>query len=211
MDLGLAVIKQLELENELATVIKFNSGNDNPYHNFAHTLAVAKNVYKLSVLRGVDYDKIRLMVIAALYHDFNHSGGANNDTDNVRAAKLAVDKLCKSTNAQKVFIKHLIDCTEFPFKKIELDEYQMIFRDADLMQWLEPDFIQHVLFGLNSELNGTYCLRAETIEKMIKFMDDATFFTEEAKYIMNKKKNLPTIKRDCEFLINVLKNNTNEK
>jgi hypothetical protein len=207
MDLGLSIIKQLGLENELATVIKYNSGNDNPYHNFAHTLAVVKNVYKLSILRGIDYSDIKLMVIAALYHDFNHTGGASSDSINISTAMEAVDKRCQATYPQKVFIKHLIACTEFPFKEQELDECQKVFRDADLMQWLEPDFIQHVLFGLNSELNGTYCLSAKTIEKMIKFMDDATFFTEEAKYIMYKKKNLPTIKKDCEFLIKIIREN----
>lgn len=67
---------------------------------------------------------------------------------------------------------------------------------------LEPNFIQQVLFGLNSELNNSYCLKKETIENMIKFMSEATIFTDEAKIFI--KNGLTSVIEDCNYLIDSL-------
>ena len=203
MNNTLQIIKENNLEHDLEMLLNFNSGNSNPYHNFSHSLSVMKNIYALGVLVGLEDDKLRLMLIAGLYHDFNHSGGKFSDIENIKRALKAVDKLSTETKENKLFIKSLIRCTEYPFKEQELNKYQKIMRDADLMQWLEPNFIQHVLFGLNSELNGSYCLKKETIENMIKFMTDATIFTDQGKILI--KNGIKSVIEDCNYLIEILK------
>ena len=57
----------------------------NPYHNLNHTLSVMYGVYegfKSNRNKRIKYD-LRVLLLSALFHDANHSGGKESDENNV--------------------------------------------------------------------------------------------------------------------------------
>lgn len=204
MNLYLDLIKEYELNNDFKNLVQHNKGNKNLYHNLQHTLDVVKNISILCELQNRPTGVTRLLMIAGIYHDFNHSGGLLPDSDNIVEALNAVDMYCTASDEDKTFIKELIKCTEYPFKQdLVLNEYQMIIRDADLMQCLEKNYLQHVLIGLSIELKNTPYLEIKTIENQISFINGVKIFTKEAQEIFSKR--LPELMTDYEYLIKILK------
>ena len=201
---GLEIIEMYELDYYLGCLIKYNQGNSNPYHNLYHTLTVVKNIYFISKNENIHDDKIRLMLIAGIFHDFNHSGGKHpKDKYNILDAVIEFNKFSKETEEDSNFIVKVISATEYPFLDIELTIYQKIIRDADVMQWLEDNFIQQNIVGLNLELKNSSNITIELLEKNIEFMTTVEFFTEYTKNQMENKLNGKL--EECRYLIKVLK------
>jgi len=81
-------------------VLKTNNGNRNPYHNNEHTLFVFNVCMKLFDIYKKEYklksrDRYALG-LAAIFHDYNHSGGKLKDSDNI---KLALEGIYQYTQA----------------------------------------------------------------------------------------------------------------
>jgi len=79
-------------------------------------------------------DKVNLG-IAAIFHDFNHSGGKLKDNDNIMLALKGLKEYLHEEDMMDRYeeIASIIEATEFPHKDIDLDILQMIIRDADTM------------------------------------------------------------------------------
>lgn len=83
-------ITDLRLEKFLDYVIDNNESYNNPYHNNYHLQQVC-----LFALRGCDYYKMdnqnkRLVAVAALFHDFNHTGSGKDDDKNIKSENYSV-------------------------------------------------------------------------------------------------------------------------
>lgn len=131
-----------------------------PYHGLRHILHVMWDVYnaflyyeKLGTI--IDGRTLRNMLIAALFHDYNHPGRAGNDKANI---KLALEGLRAHIlpEDEEWFdnIAIYIKATEFPHTHdVELFLPENIMRDADISYTLTDSWIQLVAFQLNREMN----------------------------------------------------------
>jgi len=68
------IFKEYDLGKYLKIVLENNEANNLPYHNLYHTMYVAYNSYKIAVPEILTEEKVRVQILAALFHDFNHSG-----------------------------------------------------------------------------------------------------------------------------------------
>lgn len=206
MNKSLKIIKKLNLDNYLNSLIKYNVGNNNPYHNFYHTMTVVKNIYYIGKSIDMDWDKLRLLVIAGIFHDFNHSAGKLKDPENISNAIDAFYQFTEETEEDSEFVSDMIKITQFPYNKEDvLNEYHKVIRDADIMQFLEKNYIQQVLFGLGNEISGSNELTVVQLENQIKFMETIEIFNDYTKHKMKKK--IQDKIEDITYLIRVLKNN----
>lgn len=199
------ITEEYNLEYYLKCLITLNKGNNNQYHNFEHTLSVVKNIYNIGKSENINDKKLRLLLIAGIFHDFNHLGGnQSSDIENIILTIDSFEDFSIEKEKDNEFIISLIECTEFPYKKYEvLSKYQKIIRDADMLQFLEDNFTQHILIGLNYEMNGTYKITEKQLLGQIGFMKNTIFFTDYAKEQVKLK--LQDKINYCEFLIKILK------
>jgi len=133
-----------------------------PYHNLRHMLHVAWlchdaiGFYRVTpsslTLRGA-----RNLLIAALFHDFDHSGQFGNDDLNIeRAVRGFRAHIAPDDERYADSIARIIRASEFPHKRVEPEDVQEdlaidILRDADVSQALSVARLQQVIVGLASE------------------------------------------------------------
>src|SRR5215469_15406959 len=140
----------------------YNSSNlNNPYHNFRHTLHVlwlcekACRYYQQTLTPR----QMRNLLIAALFHDFDHPGHPHPGEDdpdriNIPIAIAGLRRYIMPTDRPFLpEIEALIEVTHYPHKVAsdKLDLQGRIIRDADLAQALSPAWIQQVVIGLAQE------------------------------------------------------------
>lgn len=134
----------------------------NPYHNFRHLFHVVwlcqkalqfyKDSGKITLLQG------RILLIAAMFHDFDHPGRTGNDDLNIEVAIRGLRAHILPYDREILpLIEELILNTEFPHKgkTEELPLLGQIIRDADLSQALSVAWIQQIIFGLAEEMGKT--------------------------------------------------------
>lgn len=143
-------------------IIENNNSNLAPYHNLSHMLTVVKHCYSaleyMNMLDDED-DYVEVFLLSALFHDFNHSMGKRDDAFNISEAKKGLELFLRTHAGELMyylkFMNAVIDATQYPYilNEKELNWYQLIIRDADLMQITEPDWITHVILGLSAEMH----------------------------------------------------------
>jgi hypothetical protein len=142
----------------LQIVFKYAQNLSNPYHNLRHMMHVLYLCYQACVFYRSELTprQMRNLLIAAIFHDFDHSGMFGNDNLNIARAIRAMEKylLPEDRKATKD-IAGLIRATEYPHKPGVLDRRAHILRDADLAQGISVAWIQQVVFGLAAEQNKT--------------------------------------------------------
>jgi hypothetical protein len=107
------------LQKAFKYIIKNNKSNGIPYHNLNHLLTVLKYVYDGIKAEGiVDEDVIKCMLIAALFHDVDHSGGKEKDDVNVARSKIAIQRFFGESNVpfDVDIANEMLDATEYPYK-----------------------------------------------------------------------------------------------
>jgi hypothetical protein len=62
---------------------KHNLSNSLPYHNEYHTECMVLNCLEGAYYEGVTGSQLRSLLVAALFHDFNHTGGEMEDGYNI--------------------------------------------------------------------------------------------------------------------------------
>jgi HD superfamily phosphodiesterase len=202
MTFTLNIIKFNKLENYLKIILKENKSNNLPYHNLYHTLCVVDNVHAISTNEELSSKEIRLVMLAALFHDFNHSGGKLSDSENVKNAIEAFKTFSVESEKDNNFVVEIIKATEYPYviKDDELSLYQKIIRDADLMQTFEKNYLQQNVIGLMEEL------KVDSLDKMLEgslnFWKNCKFHTDFAKEMSMTY--MPSIEKDVEFLKEIL-------
>lgn len=212
MERAFSIIKELNLEYYLNIILTKNASNVIPYHNLKHTLTMMTNAYDIWSDSETKIDKIekelRAICIAALFHDFNHSGGTlQSDSDNISLAIDAWRKYSKEDPFWLGFVEGLIRGTQYPYTSNEPTIFVKILRDADMMQWFEDDFISHTLMGLNKEMLGKSSLSIQMLEGQLKFMTGAKWHTPFAKD--KYEKHFSTKVDQIKWLIQLLNFNEN--
>ena len=144
----------------------WNAPNVNmPYHNLRHMLHVMWATYNGGLYYDIDPRTLRNMLIAALMHDYNHTGRTGDDTINIEFAIRGFEEnmLLEDVPYMNDII-FLIRATQFPHTEIEYSLPAFILRDADVAYTLNDSWIHIVNIGLSQELNIT-------AEKMLKFQE----------------------------------------
>lgn len=164
-------------------IFKNATNLSNGYHNFRHLFRVAWLCYQACVYYG---DKLtrkekRNLLIAAMFHDVNHSGKKGIDEDNIRQAIAALYKaIMPADRPYFEEIANLIWATEFPHRiRTELlSILEMILRDADVAQVLDVAWMQEVLFGLAEEWEMA---PIDVLSHQVTFLENLKFGSEWAK------------------------------
>lgn len=154
-------------------ISKTNKSNSLPYLGIDHLFSVYKQCIKiLNNIEQRDFLKQKELLISALFHDCDHSGGKLSDFNNIQNAIKCVETfniICKESNIELdiEFIKYLIRCTEFPYtvEDSRLTIEAKILRDADLCYLFDDLSIVKLYTGLRNEFNQTlfleYCSKYE--------------------------------------------------
>jgi hypothetical protein len=125
-----------------------------PYHNFRHMLHVTWLAYQGCEFYKDHLSKVdmRDILVAALFHDFDHSGMLGNDDLNIERAVRALIKYQLPEDRPRIsHIIALIRATEYPPTTKNETLCADILRDADLSQAFSTAWVQQVVFGLAAE------------------------------------------------------------
>lgn len=165
--------------------VVFNKAQNlrNPYHNFRHLCHVMWLSYKACEFYRdtLNPREMRNLLIASLFHDFDHTGKSGPDSVNIgRAIAGLVENLLPEDEEGFLEITRIIKATEYPYS-ITLDKLNLpcqIIRDADLSQALTVAWIQQVIFGLSEEWAKS---PIEVLKMQEPFHKNLRFFTDWAK------------------------------
>jgi hypothetical protein len=128
------------------------------------------------------------LLIAALFHDADHSGGKLTDDKNVQIAKDFIKKFVSDEKIEVNLnnINELLDATQYPYviEADDLDHFQLIIRDSDLMQIYEPNWLCQNVLGLSTELNVPF---DKLVEGQEGFLKAVVFHTEFGKKLYNDR------------------------
>lgn len=128
-----------------------------PYHNVRHMLHVFWEAYDGGVQMGLNPRELRNLLIAALMHDYNHTGAKGDDQINIDRSIIGLD-----THALDMDRPHLLDirntirATKFPYTEEVFTTNQLILRDADQSQTFSLVWIHNILYGLGREMEMSY-------------------------------------------------------
>lgn len=153
-----------------------------PYHNFRHMLHVTWLCYQACLFYRVDLDsrRMRNLLIAALFHDFDHSGMLGDDDLNIARAVRGLERyICPDDTGSLGDITTIIRATEYPYlvSSEKLGLLERIIRDCDLSQAFSVAWIQQVVIGLSQE----WCRKPiEILESQTPFLRSIKFSTEWA-------------------------------
>jgi hypothetical protein len=149
-----------DLRHYLKILWDFAQNLNHPYHNFRHMTHVLFLCHDACVYYGrkLTRREKRNLLIAALFHDFDHSGMFGHDDLNITRAVRGLRKHILSEDLVELGnIEYLILVTKYPHTE-PVSRFTLsgqIMCDADLSQALNPAWIQQVVFGLASEWGNT--------------------------------------------------------
>ncbi len=151
----------------------------NPYHNFRHMMHVLWLCYEACMYYSETLTKRerRNVLIAALFHDFDHTGKPGPDKANIARAVAGLKKhLAPEDTGEFENIATLIKATEYPHTtpSEEVGLSGQILRDADLSQALSVAWIQQVIFGLATEWGKA---PLEVLKAQSRFHENLKFCT----------------------------------
>jgi hypothetical protein len=203
----LEIIKNDEILSSAFEYILLNSTSlTMPYHHLHHNLIVFKSCYDIlneQYLNDTEIYKKELLV-ASLFHDFNHSGGKLTDDKNIKNAIAGFSTwhtLSEFSDSVDYFVVvNILKATQYPY--IDIDKMQveyLIIRDADLTPLFYDTVLQFNLMGLSTEMNATL---KNTISGSIKFVNNIYF---NFPFFENQWKEIkPKILEEYEYLLNIL-------
>ncbi len=184
--------------------ISFNHARNlrSPYHNFRHVFHVLGSCYAACRFYSdvLTPNEMRNLLIAAMFHDFDHPGRTGNDDLNVVVAIRALRKhITKEDLVHFEEISELMRTTEFPHRvtTIPLNLQENILRDADASQVLSPDWVQQVILGLSAERS----MSPMNVLKMQEgFLSNLVFGTEWARQTFSEEMIASRIKESRELI-----------
>ena len=167
-------------------VMETNPSKDLPYHCNYHLEQVTKFALMGCEQYKLDIPSQRLVAVAALFHDFDHSGSGKDDNINImRACKGFIDfnnfeNKEKFQDEEELAILNIIKETRFPYLKKcgELNIMEQILRDSDILQGVfSEDYINKIVLAIAKEANIT---PEKMLEGQPGFLNSAKFCTEWA-------------------------------
>lgn len=135
---------------------KFATNLSLPYHNLRHT----EHVLWVCFILSKYYDtltkrELRILFIAAIFHDFNHLGGNKvSDHENIKRALAGLAEFIEKDDLEYFTeIYDLLKHTQIPHLEDskELPLLVQILREADLSQCLASDWFLQVILGFSKE------------------------------------------------------------
>ncbi|MDE1874587.1 MAG: hypothetical protein KGI79_00085 [Patescibacteria group bacterium] len=174
-----------------------------PYHNFRHMLHVTRLCYgacKFYGMHELHPRERRNLLIAALFHDFDHTGRAGPDRINIAQAIRGFERHCFS--ADREYLPRVIDiiqATEWPRAKLARGYPlpELILRDADSAQGLDPAWIQQTIFGLAAEWGKS---PLDLLKGQPEFIAGLRFQTSWAKHRFPQRLIDARVAEACELL-----------
>ena len=190
------------LQKAFKYIITKSKSNHSPYHNLNHLLTVLKYSYQGAKSEKLTSRKeFRELMIAAIFHDVDHSAGKKKDDVNVENSKKAINEFITKEKIDVDIdnINKLLDATQYPYviEGKDLNLSQSIIRDADLMQVYEYNWIQQNIAGLSEELNLDFI---SFLGSQRKFLENCEFNTSWGKKM--KKDNWSNVMRQFKMLEN---------
>jgi len=182
----------------LKHIVKSNSANYAPYHNIGHLLTVMKHCYyAMEYMEMLDDGHSEALLLAALFHDVDHSQGELPDHVNVinswrNLRHFLIELHPIGAEPMEVYMEHfnfmeeLIYSTEFPhvIKNEDLTIYQAILRDADMCPTFEYDWFKNCVFGISKEWNLD---TIEFVSQSQKFVEGMNMITPYGKMVYDTK------------------------
>lgn len=162
---------------------------NHPYHNWRHMMHVTTMAYFACQHHNNELRRlqIREILIAAMFHDADHSGLLGQDDLNIeRAVRVFKAHMLPEDQPHQNNIVSLMQDTEFPYK-VSSDGLLLnarILRDADMAQVFSLAWMQQVIFGFASEWRKA---PLDVLRLQIPFLDNITFSTEWGQTTYPKK------------------------
>lgn len=172
------------INKAIVFIIKNNKSNNLPYHGIDHLYEVyneCKFLIDFSYTFNEDYENYEEvnykteLLIAALFHDYNHSGGKLKDSENIKIAIKGCKEFLDTIDYDLNFdvIESVIKATEYPSPlKDDLTIEQKIIQDADMCYLLKDIAIVKLYYGL----------REEQGVELDKFLENQLAFFETVKF-----------------------------
>lgn len=170
------------LEHYFQAIFHHAQNVRHPYHNFRHMTHVAWLCHDACRFyrESLTSRQMRHLLIAALFHDFNHSGTSGDDDLNIKRAIRGLEKhILSGDRLYLLEIGELIEITQFPYtvESTHLGLRALILRDADVSQALSVAWIQQIVFGLAAEWGKS---PSEVLAIQEPFLSQVKFHTEWA-------------------------------
>ena len=188
-----------------------NIGKANGYHNNTHTFNVVELVKQYCDSKNMGESRMRVHLVAALFHDFCHSGGKLEDSENISIALNGLRKMMEEVGLtmpltfkfmlplDRVYAFYLIDSTKYPYKGLNIDKFAhlRVIREADILSYEHKKWKKYVYEGLCSELGLKKEEKQENLNKLLDFHKD--LLEKEVKLDFFKKlkdKHYPSFEKD---------------
>lgn len=163
------IFKEIGLVDMFDYFYENNIGRSNPYHNNTHTFIVVDLVNQYCFREHIGGQLKVCLLVAALYHDFMHSGGKWKDEDNIKVAfnelwqgwlKVNRGYLADTTKTRILplhmeTIRQLIYHTKYPYEP-SVNDFFRIVREADILSYEHEQWREYVFQGLCKELGKDY-------------------------------------------------------
>ena len=176
------ICERLNLTDAFTWVKEKNPSNNLPYHNWYHALCMVESVVEGANYHDLSYQSIRHLVVAALFHDFAHTGGKEKDAVNITRAVRGLWSLADRSTGRTVAkgidmfeVEELIGVTEYPYVLDPMCIEQKVLRDADLMQSFRPTWKEMIVRGLREEISislNRVLTETEMVEGQLKFLQN---------------------------------------
>ena len=131
-----------DLQHLYSYYLKYNTALNAPYHNHYHVMCMMANCYEAGIHEDLSSAELRQLLIAAMFHDFDHSAGKSEDMVNIKIAMITVECLRAAgllSHDDALVVRDIISVTQYPFVHEPVTKLQRIIRDADLMQPYEEN------------------------------------------------------------------------
>lgn len=183
--------RQLASDYDLKHAFKYfwerNTSAGLSYHNRYHACWLMVKVDEMGTELQVPGVNLRALVLAAMFHDMNHSGGTRPDSENIEEAMEDLEYACEDEPrvGEDTILRalELIRVTEFPFIRVPKTLEEKIIRDADILQGCTPHFAKTIYVDLYQELlvSKPDMKFLEYVEGQKQFLASAEMFTEIGK------------------------------
>ena len=152
-------------------------------------MTVLKYCYLGALSENVkDEKELRELLIAAIFHDVDHTAGKEKDDVNIKNSKKAIKSFVEQEDIDVDLekINAILDATQYPYvlESKDLDLRQKLIRDADLMQVFEYNLIHQNIAGLSTELKMNFI---DFVAPQRKFLDSAEFNTNWGKRMKKER------------------------
>jgi hypothetical protein len=163
-----------------------------PYHNARHMLHVLYMCheavcYYSRIGLPIHPGDARNLLIAAMFHDFDHTARGGNDDLNIQFALRGLEAHILKEDAPYLdMIKMIISLTQYPYKveTRDIDILGQILRDADMSQAMSSAWIQQVVFGLAEEWGKP---AMEVLRMQVGFHRGLVFYTAWGKSMFTQE------------------------